>query len=101
MALARKEPQLAADDLHGLMRVTESRNIRLNAEIMATASIPRRETRTGTTHWRMDYPETDEKNWRKFIIVEKGENGPALRMLESSQPLSSAFSRNISKGVAA
>jgi adenylylsulfate reductase subunit A len=101
MALARKEPQLEADDLHGLMRVTESRNIRLNAEIMATASIPRHETRTGTTHWRMDYPETDEKNWRKFIIVEKGENGPALRMLESSRPLSSAFSRNISKGVAA
>ena len=55
-ALAKREPELKADDLHGLMRVHESCNIRLNAEMMAAASAARTETRTGSSHWRVDYP---------------------------------------------
>jgi adenylylsulfate reductase subunit A len=92
-ALARREPQLAAGDLHGLMRVHEAKNIRQNAEIMAAASLARRETRTGSAHWRLDYPETDDLNWRKFVLVERGPDGPAVRTLSVDRPLSDAFAR--------
>lgn len=92
-ALAKREPVLKADDLHGLMRVHEAKNIRMNAEIMATASLARQETRTGSSHFRMDYPKTDDANWRKFVIVERGENGPVTRTLSTDQPLSAAFNR--------
>ena len=92
-ALAKREPQLAAEDLHGLMRVHESKNIRQNAEIMAVASLARRETRTGSAHWRLDYPQPDEKNWRKFVLVERGADGPQVRTLSTERPLSDAFAR--------
>ena len=92
-ALAQREPQLAADDLHGLMRVHEAKNIRQNAEIMAAASLARCETRTGSAHWRLDYPAPDEANWRKFVVVERGADGPAVRTLSTDRPLSDAFAR--------
>jgi succinate dehydrogenase/fumarate reductase flavoprotein subunit len=91
--LAGREPTLRAADLHGLMRVHEAKNIRLNAEIMATASLARTETRTGSSHWRIDFPETDEQNWRRFVVVERGEGGPAVRTLSIDQPLAAAFAR--------
>jgi succinate dehydrogenase/fumarate reductase flavoprotein subunit len=93
LALAKREPRLKADDLHGLMRVHEAKNIRMNAEIMATASLARKETRTGSAHWRLDYPQTDEANWRKFVIVERGATGPVVRTLSTERPLSDAFAR--------
>jgi adenylylsulfate reductase, subunit A len=92
-ALAKQEPQLRADDLHGLMRVNESMNIRLNAEIMASASLVRKETRTGSAHWRLDYPRTDDEHWRKFVIVERGKDGPSVHTLSTDRPLSDAFAR--------
>ena len=93
-SLAGREPTLVADDLHGLMRVHEAKNIRMNAEIMATASLSRKETRTGSAHWRLDYPETDDRNWRKFVLVERGEDGPRVRTLPTERPLSDAFARS-------
>jgi adenylylsulfate reductase subunit A len=93
VALAKREPTMKADDLHGLMRVHEAKNIRMNAEMMATASLARQETRTGSSHFRMDYPKTDDANWRKFVIVERGANGPVTRTLSTDQPLSAAFRR--------
>ncbi|HEX6008424.1 MAG TPA: FAD-binding protein [Burkholderiales bacterium] len=92
-ALARHEPTLRADDLHGLMRVHEAKNIRLNAELMATASLARNETRTGSSHCRLDYPQTDDVNWRKFVIVSRSEDGPAVRTLPTERPLADAFAR--------
>lgn len=93
-ALAKRETGLKADDLHGVMRIHESRNIRLSAEIMATASLARKETRTGSSHHRLDYPKTDDVNWRKFVIVERGKDGPVVRTLSTDRPLADAFARN-------
>lgn len=92
-ALAKQEPTLKADDLHGLMRVHEACNIRMNAEIMASASLARTETRTGASHWRVDYPQPDETHWRKFVIVDRGPAGPRVATLPTDQPLSAAFAR--------
>ena len=93
-ALAKREPTLRADDLHGVMRVHEAKNIRMNAEMMASASLTRKETRTGSSHFRMDYPKPDEKNWRKFVIVERGPDGPKTRTLSTDRPLADAFARS-------
>lgn len=82
------------------MRVHEASNIRLNAEIMATASLARTETRTGSSHHRLDYPETDEENWRKFVLVERGKDGPEISTLPAEQPLANAFVRKAEKEVA-
>jgi adenylylsulfate reductase subunit A len=92
-ALAKREPALKAEDLHGLMRVHEATSIRLNAEIMAAAALARTETRTGSSHRRLDYPDTDDENWRKFVIVERGKDGPAVSTLSCDQPLAAAFGR--------
>ena len=92
-ALAKREPELKADDLHGLMRIHESTSIRLNAELMASAALAREETRTGSAHHRVDHPNTDEANWRKFVIVQKGREGPDVSTLPASEPLASAFAR--------
>ena len=92
-SLAQREATLRADDLHGLMRVHEARNIRLNAELMATASLARKETRTGSSHCRLDYPQTDDQNWRKFVIVSRGADGPTVRTLPTDRPLADAFVR--------
>ena len=94
-ALAKNDPSLIADDLHGTMRVHEAKNIRLNAEIMVTAALARTETRTGAAHRRLDYPKTDDDNWRKFVVVERGaDDRPAVRTLDTSQPLSALFRRS-------
>lgn len=92
-ALAAQEPVLTADDLHGLMRVQESKSIRLSAELMAHASLARKETRTGSSHRRLDYPETDDAHWRKFVLVQRGEAGPAISTLSCDEPLAAAFKR--------
>jgi succinate dehydrogenase/fumarate reductase flavoprotein subunit len=93
--LKAQEDTLASDDRHGMMRVQESKNIRLNAEIMATAALSRTETRTRSAHRRLDYPETDNTNWRKFVVVEQGAGGaPAVHTLDTSVPLSATFHRN-------
>lgn len=93
-ALAKREPSLQAPDLHALMRVHEAKNVRMNAEIMAAASLARPETRTGSAHWRLDFPKPDEQNWRKFVIVEQGANGPSTRTLSTQRPLADAFARH-------
>jgi succinate dehydrogenase/fumarate reductase flavoprotein subunit len=93
-ALAKKEEQLVADDLHGTMRVHESRNIRLNAEIMTTAALARKETRTGSAHRRLDFPKPDDENFRKFMVVDQGNDGKArVTPLDANLPLSASFAR--------
>ena len=92
-ALAAKEPTLKADDLHGLMRVHEAKSIRMSAQIMATASLARHETRTRSSHRRLDYPNADDEHWRKFVLVKRGERGPDVDSLSCDQPLAAAFAR--------
>ena len=92
-ALAKSERAVQADDLHGVMRGEEAKSIRLNAELMATASLARKETRTGSSHRRLDYPQPDDKNWLKFVVLGRGHDGPQVSTLPTDQPLSAAFDR--------
>ncbi len=92
-ALRREGAALGATHTHGLMRVHEARNIRLNAELLAEAALERQETRTGSAHWRIDYPETDNAHWRSFVLVDRTAEGPSVSTLSAQMPLASAFPR--------
>jgi adenylylsulfate reductase subunit A len=69
-ALRSKENEIKAQDYHGVMRVNEARSIRINAEAMAVSALERKESRSGAAHIRVDYPETDNENELRIIMVE-------------------------------
>jgi len=69
--LKERESELRADDYHGVMRVNEARNIRAVAETLAATALERRETRGGAAHFRIDYPERNDEDGLKIILVEQ------------------------------
>jgi len=59
-------PNLKRNDLPSLRRAIEAENCVQVAEIMVRAARTREESRGN--HYRDDFPQKDEKNWRKNII---------------------------------
>ena len=92
-ALAAKESEMKADDLHGLMRVNETKSIRLSAEVMANAAMARTESRTGSSHFRSDFPETNDTDWKKFVLVSKEKDQIKINLSNASDSLASTFNR--------
>ena len=70
-ALTTEDSLLGAHDYHELMRAHEARNIREVAEMVATAALERRESRGSYSHFRADFPQRDDANWRKMIVLQK------------------------------
>lgn len=66
-------PMLKAADLHELRLAFETRNMIISAEMKLKASIMRKESRC--SHYRLDYPEVDTKNWNAWINISKDSNG--------------------------
>jgi succinate dehydrogenase/fumarate reductase flavoprotein subunit len=58
--------------MHDLFKVLEVENIMLCARLSATASRERRESRWGFWHFRPDYPQKDDAQWLKHIMLKKG-----------------------------
>jgi succinate dehydrogenase/fumarate reductase flavoprotein subunit len=74
-------PELSANDPHGLCKCHEASFMTLCAEIGFRAALARTESRGW--HFREDYPERDDENWLKWVIVKKGE-----RVMEvSTEPI--------------
>ena len=65
---------LCASDPHELMRAMETHFILDCAEMAATASLYRTESRWGLYHYRIDYPKTDNDNWFTHVQTVKGED---------------------------
>ena len=59
-------------DYHELSRFEEIQFILDCAELSAHASLARKESRWGWFHYRTDYPEKDDENWLKHVVLEKG-----------------------------
>lgn len=74
-------PMLRAADMHELRLAHETANMIITAEMKLRASIMRKESRC--SHYRLDYPEMDNENWRAWINIFKDENG---RMQLEKQP---------------
>ena len=66
-------PMLRAADLHELRLAFETANMIISAEMKLRASIMRKESRC--SHYRLDYPEMDTKNWNAWINIYKGSDG--------------------------
>lgn len=66
-------PMLKAANLHELRLVFETANMIVTAEMKLKASIMRKESRC--SHYRLDYPKTDTKNWNAWINIYKGSDG--------------------------
>ncbi len=66
-------PMLRAANMHELRLVFETRNMILSAEMKLRASLMRTESRC--SHYRLDYPDTDDENWRAWINILKGADG--------------------------
>jgi len=79
--LEERLPTLQAKDLHYLSKCHEVRSMALCAELTFRAALMRSESRG--FHFREDFPERDDKNWLKWIILkqDKGE------MKLSTQPI--------------
>ena len=75
--------QMSAADTHGAMECLEAEAMVLSATLHYRASEMRKESRG----WflREDYPETDNKNWHKWIIVER-KNGEMVFSTEEIPP---------------
>lgn len=67
--------QLGAANPHDLMRAMEVHFIRDCAEMAARASLYRTESRWGLYHYRLDYPEMDNKNWFVHVNLKKSASG--------------------------
>ncbi len=66
-------PMLRAADMHELRLAVETSNMVLSAEMKLRASLMRTESRC--SHYRLDYPETDDANWRAWINIYQGADG--------------------------
>jgi len=66
-------PMLRAADLHELRLAFETSNMIISAEMKLKASLMRKESRC--SHYRLDYPEMDTKNWNAWINIYKGSDG--------------------------
>jgi len=68
-AVREKLPGLQAKDLHYLSKCHEVRSMTLCAELTFRAALMRTESRG--FHYREDYPETDDANWLKWVILRR------------------------------
>ena len=66
-------PMLRAADMHELRLAHETANMIVSAEMKLKASIMRTESRC--SHYRLDYPDMDDQNWRAWINIYKGSDG--------------------------
>jgi succinate dehydrogenase/fumarate reductase flavoprotein subunit len=75
-------PMLRAANMHELRLAHETENMILSAEMKLRASLMRTESRC--SHYRLDYPDIDDENWRAWINIYQGDDG-AMQL--EKQPL--------------
>ncbi|MFC1493959.1 FAD-binding protein [Thermodesulfobacteriota bacterium] len=80
-ALKKNLNDLYAKDLHYLSKCHEVKSMALCAELTFRAALMRSESRG--FHFREDFPEQDDKNWLKWIIIKEDKG----KMKLSTQPI--------------
>ncbi len=77
-------PMLRAANMHELRLAHETANMIISADMKLKASMMRTESRC--SHFRLDYPETNNEDWEAWINIFKGEDG---NMQFEKQPFNS------------
>jgi len=77
----RKErlPNLSVANPQELIEALELQNLLVLAEVEATVCLERRESRG--SHCREDFPNQDDKNWLRSVIVQNVDDRPRLRTI--------------------
>lgn len=73
------------ENMHDLFKALEVENIILCARLSATASLERKESRWGFWHFRSDYPQRDDGNWLRHVMLKRGSQSGEI--LVSHRPL--------------
>jgi succinate dehydrogenase/fumarate reductase flavoprotein subunit len=76
--------RVGARDYHELARYHQAESMALAGELTYKAALMREETRG--QHRREDFPDRDDKNWLKWIVIEQKDGEPYL----STEPVPSA-----------
>lgn len=76
------ETKVIAGNGHDLSKIYEVENIMRCADFSAVASLERKESRWGAAHRRTDYPERDDENYLKHIVLRAGD-GPRQICVET------------------
>jgi succinate dehydrogenase/fumarate reductase flavoprotein subunit len=66
------DEKVRVSNVHDLFKSYEIGNIIQCADLSAHASIARRESRWGMWHYRTDYPEKNDSEWVKHIVLSTG-----------------------------
>ncbi len=74
------ENQVMTGDGHQLSKLYEAENIIRCADFAALASMERKESRWGGSHRRSDYPQQDDVNWLKHVIIKQGDGEYGLKV---------------------
>ncbi|UCF92518.1 MAG: FAD-binding protein [Desulfobacterales bacterium] len=82
--LAATLPRLRIDDGRELFKALELKNMLVLAEMVCRAALLRTESRGA--HYRRDYPEEDNENWLKNIVIRKSGSGMRLQVVPVAFP---------------
>jgi succinate dehydrogenase/fumarate reductase flavoprotein subunit len=74
------EDSVIVEDGHDMARLQEVRHIIRCADFSAVAALAREESRWGDAHQRTDFPETDDANWKKHVVVQLDDNDKDLKI---------------------
>jgi succinate dehydrogenase / fumarate reductase, flavoprotein subunit len=66
-------PRVKARDAHELVKAAEAKNFVLVMELYNMAALERKESRM--IHFREEYPYTDDRDWRKWILLKNNAKG--------------------------
>jgi succinate dehydrogenase/fumarate reductase flavoprotein subunit len=77
----REASQLVARNPHELVRALEAINIMTNAELVMEACRARRASCRSLDFARLDYPEEDPPEWKKFVTIRQWRGGVATGSL--------------------
>lgn len=69
------ENAMVVRDSHELMRAMEVASILDCADMAACASLYRTESRWGLYHWRTDFPERNDADWKCHVLLSKQADG--------------------------
>ncbi len=71
--------RVGTTDFHDLMRYHSAESMATAADFTFRSALMREESRAG--HFREDFPQKDDKNWFKWITIEKKKGVPNLATL--------------------
>ncbi len=77
--------QVLVRNAHELSKLYEIENIVSCATLSVRASLERKESRWGEAHRRTDFPERDDRNWLRHVIVSRGDELEDIRV--STRPV--------------